>query len=174
MFYTAASLGATAWTWVDAQGRRHFSDRPVPGAEQIELAGAQGFSRPSVSTPRPAAATPAAQAQTPAGRPYSVFNVVAPSQQQTLWNIEGTLNVQVELEPSLQAGHRLDVFLDGQRVAINATSNQFTVPEVFRGLHTMQAVVVDTNGTEVLRSLAVTFMVQQTSLLNPNNPNNAN
>jgi hypothetical protein len=38
----------------------------------------------------------------------------------------------------------------------------------------MQAVVVDTNGTEVLRSLAVTFMVQQTSLLNPNNPNNAN
>lgn len=172
MLYAAASFGATAWTWVDEQGRRHFSDRPVPGAQQIELPGAQGFSRPSVSTPRPAASAP--QAQQSAARPYSVFDVVSPSQQQTLWNIEGNLNVQVQLEPSLLPGHSLDVFLDGQRIALNATSDQFTVPEVFRGLHTLQAVVVDTNGTEVLRSLAVTFMVQQTSLLNPNNPNNPN
>ena len=39
---TAAS-GAPAWTWIDANGTVHFSDRPEPGAAQVELAGAQGF-----------------------------------------------------------------------------------------------------------------------------------
>ena len=39
---TAASA-APAWTWVDAEGTRHYSDRPVPGAEQVDLAGAQAF-----------------------------------------------------------------------------------------------------------------------------------
>lgn len=174
MLYAAASFGATAWTWIDANGQQHFSDRPVQGARRIELPGAQGFSRPTVTTPQPAPAARAeAATQRNATRPYSVFTVVSPSQQQTLWNIEGTLNVQVDLEPSLQPGHRLDAFLDGERVSINATSSQFTVPEVYRGLHTLQAVVVDAAGNEVLRSLAVTFMVQQTSILNPNNPNNA-
>ncbi|HEY5568069.1 MAG TPA: DUF4124 domain-containing protein, partial [Gammaproteobacteria bacterium] len=44
MLYAAALAAAPAWTWVDENGQRHFSDRPVEGAEQIELAGAQGFS----------------------------------------------------------------------------------------------------------------------------------
>jgi hypothetical protein len=35
----------------------------------------------------------------------------------------------------------------------------------------LQAVVLDASGEEMLRSLAVTFMVMQTSLQNPNNPN---
>jgi len=44
------------------------------------------------------------------------------------------------------------------------------VPNITRGIHTMQAVIVDQGGTEVLRSLATTFMVQQTSIQNPNAP----
>jgi len=173
MLSAGASLAAPAWTWVDENGQQHFSDRPVPGARQIELAGAQGFGRSAVAPraqPAPQASAPQAAALTGA-RPYSVFTVVSPSQQQTLWNIQGNLAVQVELSPPLQNGHRLDAFLDGERISVQATSNQFTLPDVFRGLHTLQAVIVDTSGAEVLRSLAVTFMVQQTSIQNPNNPN---
>lgn len=174
LIYAASSFGATVWTWVDENGQRHFSDRPVEGATQIELPDAQSFSRPPVSTSRSTAPRQSTTSSTQsATRPYSVFTIVSPSQQQTLWNIQSTLDVQVELEPSLQPGHSLDVFLDGERIPLNATSSQFTVPEVHRGLHTLQAVIVDSSGAEVLRSLAVTFMVQQTSILNPNNPNNA-
>jgi hypothetical protein len=170
MLSTGASLAAPAWTWVDANGQQHFSDRPVPGARQIELAGAQGFSRATVPPRAPQSSGQAAAAPV-RSVPYTQFNVLSPSQQQTLWNIQGNLAVQVDLTPTLQAGHRLDAFLDGQRIPVQATGTQFTVPDVFRGLHTLQAVVVDSNGDEVLRSLAVTFMVQQTSIQNPNNPN---
>ena len=102
---------------------------------------------------------------------YTAFNVLSPSQQETLWNIGGNLNVRLQLAPGLRPGHHLGVFLDGALLDLNVTGLQFVVPNVFRGVHTLQAVVLDGDGEEVLRSLAVTFMVQQTSILNPNNPN---
>jgi hypothetical protein len=172
----SSANGAPAWTWVDAGGQVHYSDRPVPGAKQIEIAGAQSFAAPKPAAPSapPSSAGSTAQAGADRTQPYRSIAIVSPTQQQTLWNIGPALNVQVALEPSLQAGHRLDVYLDGQRKNLDATSPQLAVPDVPRGVHTMQAVVVDSTGAEIVRSVATTFMVQQTTLLNPNNPNATN
>lgn len=167
--------GAPAWTWVDGNGTVHYSDTPVPGAKQIELTGAQGFGQASrtqqqASTPTPAAASATPQAPASATAAYRTFNILSPGQQETLWNIGTNLNVQIALEPRLQPTHRLDVFIDGQRRNLNATGLTMLVPNITRGIHTMQAVIVDQGGAEVLRSLATTFMVQQTSIQNPNAP----
>jgi hypothetical protein len=161
---TAAS-GAPAWTWVDANGTVHFSDKPVPGARQVELAGAQapGFGRPppvGISrTPTPNVA---------AGAPYQRLEVVSPAEQETLWNIGGTLTVQVSILPSLAPGHRYDLAYDGRRLNLNTTSSVVTLPDVFRGQHTLQIVVIDGAGEELTRSMNRTFHVQQTSVQNPN------
>ena len=164
-------IGAPAWTWVDADGQVHYSDRPVPGAKQVELAGAQAFGSPRRET-QSATSAPAASAAQPAAASavaYRTFNIVSPSQQETLWNTGSMLNVQVALEPSLQPNHRLDVFLDGARRNLDSTSTELAVPDVVRGIHTVQAVIIDQRGAEVLRSLATTFMMQQTSVQNPAN-----
>ncbi len=169
---TSAS-GAPAWTWVDANGTVHYSDTPVPGAKQIEVTGAQGFGTASRTQPRSSSTPGAANAaQTPAAATsaYRTFNILSPGQQETLWNIGTTLNVQIALDPRLQSAHRLDVLIDGERRNLNATSTELSVPDVFRGTHKLQAVIVDQGGTEVLRSLVTTFMVQQTSVQNPNAP----
>jgi hypothetical protein len=162
--------GAPAYTWTDANGIVHFSDTPVPGARQIELAGAQGFGNRSSAQPTQAASSaPAAAAAEPAPTsPYRLLSIAAPAQQETLWNTGGSLSVRIEVQPRLQPGHRLDVVLDGARKNLSATGLEFTVPEVFRGLHTMEALVVDPRGTEIARSSPITFVVQQTSLQNPN------
>jgi hypothetical protein len=157
--------GAPAWTWVDANGTVHFSDTPVPGARQIELTGAQGFGQPATTQRAPA---PAATEAAPAASPYRTLAIVSPAANETLWSIGATLNVQIEIEPRLQTGHRLDVALDGQRRNLNATALQLSLPEVFRGIHTLEALVVDTRGNEIARSAPVSFIVQQTSILNPN------
>jgi len=165
----APVFGQQAYTWTDENGQVHYSDRPNPGARQIELRAAQGFATRQQSTRQPPAADTAAAA--PQVQTYEVFNIIQPAQQETLWNIGAALNVQVDLAPRLQQGHHLAVYLDGELVDVGARAPEFQVPDVFRGLHTLQAVVLDASGDEVLRSLAVTFMVQQTSILNPNNPN---
>ena len=161
---TVASA-APAWTWVDAEGTRHYSDRPVPGAEQVELLGAQGFGTTHARAPRGAA-----QGTTPGapGAPYQSIEVVSPAEQETLWNIGTNLPVQVRFQPSLQPGHRYDLLYDGQRRNVNTATPRVTLPDVYRGEHTLQVVVIDADGTEVMRSPSRVFFVQQTSTLNPN------
>ena len=161
---TAASA-APAWTWVDEEGTRHYSDRPVPGAEKVELVGAQGFGT-STRTAR-AARAPGDAAGVP-GAPYQSIEVVSPAEQETLWNIGTSLPVQVRIQPALQPGHRYDLLYDGQRRNVNAAAATVTLPDVFRGQHTLQIVVIDSAGAEVMPSPSRVFFVQQTSTLNPN------
>ena len=163
---TGAS-GQTAYTWVDENGQTHYSDRPVPGSAEIELATAQGF-----TAPQPAirdAAEPEAEIDPAAA--YTAFDILQPEQQETLWNVAGNVGVSLNIAPALQPGHHVGVYLDGELTDLATTASQFQLTEVFRGLHTMQAVILDNDDGVVLRSLAVTFMVQQTTVLNPNNPN---
>jgi len=141
----------------------------VPGARQIELAGAQTFGTAPQRATSAAAPSAAAGTASTAATPqtaYRTFNIVSPGQQETLWNTGSSVSVQLEVQPALQPSHRIDVYLDGERKNLDATSTQLTIPDVFRGVHTMQAVIVDQRGGEVLRSLATTFMVQQTSIQN--------
>lgn len=172
MLASFAAAATPAWRWVDADGVVHYSDRPVEGAEVIQLPDRQG-TRPTVSArPAPGAASPAAQAE-PA-QPYTRFDIVSPAQQETLWNIGGNLTVEIALAPNLRPGNRLDVILDGEPQSLNTTSTTVTLTDVYRGVHTVEAVILDDAGNEVLRSLPVQVMVQQTSILNPNNPNRPN
>jgi Domain of unknown function (DUF4124) len=159
---TAASA-APAWTWVDANGTVHFSDRPVPGARQVELTGAQGFgSQGAVRAPRPADRPATAVTQ------YQAIEIVSPADQETLRNIGTTLPVQVRFQPPLQPEHRYDLALDGQRRNVNTVSANVTLSDVFRGEHTLEVVVINSAGTELMRSPPRTFFVQQTSVQNPN------
>ena len=167
LLVTAAS-GTPAWTWKDADGQVHFSDRPVPGAQQVELSGAQGFGAPAA---RPATATGAgAQPAQTATPPYRSIDIASPAEQETLWNIGTMLNVRIEMDPPLAAVHRVDLILDGQRQNLNRASLQMTVPNVFRGTHTLQVVVIDPAGAEVMRSPTRNFVVQQNSIQNPSSP----
>jgi|SRR5688500_11131441 len=163
---TAVSA-APAWTWVDAEGTRHYSDRPVPGAQQVELIGAQGFGTAARAARTPRADGQAGTAGVP-GAPYQSIEVVSPAEQETLWNIGTNLPVQVRFQPALQPGHRYDLLFDGQRRNVNTATPRVTLPDVFRGEHTLQVVVLDSAGTEVMRSPTRVFFVQQTSTLNPN------
>jgi hypothetical protein len=165
----AAVLAATVWTWVDDQGLRHYSDRQVPGATAMEVAGSQTFSGAALrlASPSPATSTTSAtDSSAPTTVTYTVLDVISPAEQETFRNIAGNLTVELAIYPPLAAAHRIDVILDGTHVALGARSLEVTVPEVFRGQHTLQAVIVNEAGQELVRSKTVTFFVQQTGLQN--------
>ena len=85
-------------------------------------------------------------------------------------NYVALADVAVEIGPRLQRGHRLGYFLDGNLTDLGSGSTQFQVEGVERGIHTLQAVILDQAGEEVIRSLAVTFMMQQQSINYPQSP----
>jgi hypothetical protein len=170
LIVAAAGAGATElWRWVDDQGVVHYSDRPFPGAEKIVISGAQTFSAPAL--PAGADEDDSEQAD---GSVYRRLAITQPGREETLWNIEGRLDVSIAVDPAIRGRHSLQVFLDGQRVEdVPPTATAFTVGNVFRGEHTLTVSIVDEAGRELVSSAPVKFFVQQTSLNNPNNPNNS-
>ena len=153
-----AALADDAWRWTDDEGVVHYSDVPTDGAEQINLSeynkktGARisnGRTTPSTNEPEEAVA-------------YESITISSPGHEETLWNIEGLLNVSVVVTPELKPGHRIRAYYDGDARDVNGPS--FQILEVPRGTHSLQAEVVDATGRVVVRSSANRFYVQQNSI----------
>jgi hypothetical protein len=156
---------AQAYRWVDENGVVHYSDRPQRGAEEVELESAPAINIPSR---RPAVSSSAAgpEAQDSGLAPgYESLAIASPAAEETLWNIGGVLNVSLDLQPALQRGHQLRVYFDGTPQLVTGT--QFQLQEVYRGVHNLQAEVVDANGELMIRSQPSRFYVQQTTIVNP-------
>lgn len=159
----SADAFAQAYRWVDENGVVHYSDRPQPGAEEFRLPESEAPAQPARprgtqrSSPREQASTPEPT------RSYTSIGITAPAPEATLWNIGGVLNVQLELTPRLQPGHKIRVYLDGE--PRDVYSLIFPINEVWRGEHTIQIEVLDQNDELKIRSEPQTFYVQQTSVL---------
>jgi hypothetical protein len=158
----ASAVMAQAYRWVDEDGVVHYSDRPEEGAERIQLSADDARRRPV-----PAARTPSRPATPQTEQPatpfrYETLIVVAPAAEETLWNIEGVLSVSLDLRPGLQSGHQVRVYFDGEARMVPGLS--FQIEEVYRGVHNLQAEIVDETGRLMIRSLPNRFYVQQNTI----------
>lgn len=162
---TASAAMAQAYRWVDEDGITHYSDRPEEGAEQILL---PANTRPTRSfAPAPSAA-PTDQDDSEADSSaapfsYDSIEISAPAAEETLWNIGGVLNVTLSVQPALRPGHRVRVYFDGNEQMVNGSS--FQIQEVYRGVHNLQAEVLDETGTLMGRSMTNRFYVQQNTIV---------
>ena len=163
-----AQAAEEVYRWVDEDGVVHYSDQPHPGAEKIriESAPAPGTRLP-VNAAGPSRRGEAEQGdqQTDGSFSYQGLTVSQPAAEETLWNIGATLSVTLDLQPALRPGHRVRVYFDGEAREVSGT--QFTLDEVYRGVHNIQAEVVDANGNVMIRSQPNRFYVQQTTVVNP-------
>jgi len=163
----AAAASATTYKWVDRNGVTHYSDRPQPGAEIVELRPAQTFDAPATATPGLRTTARNQQARTTV--PYDQLDLWKPANDEVITNTGNTVPVRLRLEPDLQAGHTIWLYLDGKRVdgqPGNALS--FDLTDVARGTHTISAVVADVSGSPLIKSQSVTFHLRQPSALAPN------
>ena len=156
---------ADAYRWVDENGVVHFSDRPQPGAEKVDLVGSSSGRESSSNRSRNTSqAQSGAQDGEEGSAPIAPFSyesieVASPAAEETLWNIEGVLNVSLSLSPELQPGHQVRVYLDGTPQLVR-TAN-FQLEEIYRGVHNIQVEIIDETGKLMIRSRPSRFYVQQ-------------
>jgi hypothetical protein len=163
----AAAASATTYKWVDSKGVTHYSDRPQPGAEVVELQRAQTFEAPAAT--RPAQRPSSRNAQQQAETVSYTLDVWKPENNETFQNTGNVVPVRLRLDPELQEGHAIWIYLDGKRVdGLPPSGSNFDLPDVPRGTHTLTVVVADTSGSSVVSSPAITFHLHQPSLLAPN------
>ncbi len=157
---------AQAYTWVDDEGITHYSDRPEEGAKQINLSEYSRNTGTRIYRRRPAAEEADKATEDTGPFKYKSLAVVSPGPEETLWNIEGVLNVTLALSPGLQSGHRVRVYFDGKPREVSGSSVQ--IEEVYRGVHNIQVEVIDETGKLMIRSVTNRFYVQQNSILTGN------
>jgi hypothetical protein len=153
---------------VDEKGVTHYSDQPVPGATRIEVR-AGNISEGRSESPPPAASDdlsprPGAAAFTR----YTDFEIYRPENDQVFVNTSGQVNVEIRINPTLQAAHTLNLYLDGKLVTgypRNATS--YALAGLPRGTHNVTATVTDGAGKQVQDSNSVVFTIRQESIANP-------
>ncbi len=161
----ASAALSQAYRWVDENGVVHYSDRPEPGAELIILPG-YSASRQRRGYQRPAATSRSTQSNqaslATASFSYERVEISSPGAEETLWNIEGLLNVSVTVTPALKAGHQVRAYFNGNVEIVAGTS--FQIEEVYRGVHNLQVEILDANGKLMIRSRPNRFYVQQNTV----------
>lgn len=157
-----------AWRSVDAQGNVEYSDTPRPGAQRIELPAPRTVPAriPARAAEPSDAATEAHAREVPRNAvAYREIAITDPENDGTLSDNSGNLFVSIHLEPALQKqfGHRVELLLDGVVYATDAVSN-FTLTEIERGTHTLQAVVLGIDEAPLATSAPVTFHLHRASV----------
>lgn len=158
---------AGTYKWVDKDGNVHYSDKPVEGAEAVELPEPMVFDAPKVA-PRASSGDEAKDDTIQSG--YAEFGFISPKDDQVFWATGGEVPVQLGIKPGLRRGHRVLLYFNGELTEESPMAGLgTTLTNAFRGAHTVRAVVVTPAGDEIATAGPVTFHVKQHSVANPRN-----
>jgi hypothetical protein len=156
------------YKWKDANGTTHYSDQPGPGAQKVTVA--EPNRTPTERITHSSRAAPGATPESNSGRftvnDYTDFEIIAPAQDATLR--ENTVDVHIRLDPGLAQNHQMSLYVDGKRSDASSTNGlSFTLEDVTRGSHTLQAVILDRSSGESKNSNLVAFNILQRSVVTP-------
>jgi hypothetical protein len=158
------------WTWKDQNGVTQYSDRPVPGARRVELSHVNDpdSGAPSVPT-SPAGPPPSDEGESEEAGPveYRRLDIVQPTEGQTFFGADATVDVSLQMQPDLAEGHRLSLYLDDSLIGGATNSLSYTIGNLPRGQHTLTAVIQDERGNDLLRSQPRKFNVRQPTTIPP-------
>ena len=151
---------------VHPDGSVEFTDVPPSSgnAQQIEV---PPLNTAAPLAPPPSTTPPSAAA---AAEGYSEFRITSPGDGEIIRDNAGTVNIDLHIKPSLRAGDKIDLKLDGQAIG-GGRSTAITLTEMERGAHSIQALVKSSQGRVIERSSSVTFTIQRRSaILQPSSP----
>jgi hypothetical protein len=83
--------------------------------------------------------------------------IVAPSEARTIFDDSGAVVISLAPVPPLEEGDRIVLRVDEQIVVLPSGLTKFTLTGVPRGPHTVEAIIVDADGTPVAAADGVMF-----------------
>lgn len=100
----------------------------------------------------------------PFGR-YESIKIIQPEADGTIRSNEGKVPIAIALQPALQPGHHVVLFVDGSAVPGEFDGLVIELSGVERGTHSVRAKITDAAGKTLIESPAVSFTLRQTGLL---------
>ncbi len=176
LFLFPLACQADIYKTIDANGNVTYSDRPSANATVISLPKANTTSATPTATPPSSSEAQSTTSEEVASalsgdkkdgrKPYTKFAIASPADQESIQN-QPILNVSLEVEPTLQAGDVIQVYVDGAPMgnASHATEFNLTIP--YRGTHILSAILFDKDMHVMAKSNSITIYVHQAHLGSP-------
>ena len=93
---------------------------------------------------------------------YAEIRISSPADDASIRDNAGNVKVDVKLSPELRTGDKVELKLDGQSIG-GGKKTAFTLTDMDRGSHSLQALVKNSAGKVVARSASITFTLQRRS-----------
>jgi hypothetical protein len=139
-----------------------YSDTYQPGAERLSITAGGPRQDQSAADDAPA------DQQTGANDlEYQSFQIVKPLDDATINDPDGSVIVKLSISPSLASGHMIHIMLDGERLASELTTTQFSLNALPGGTHSLQANVVDAAGNPQISTSTINFHLHEPASSNP-------
>lgn len=149
LFVSVGSL-AQIYMKTDKNGNVTYSDMPMPDAKTIDIPVNQPENAPTTAKPLEKISLPETK------KPYTTFHIVSPKDNESIQN-QPTLKVEIALDPSLQAGDKIQIYVDGQKTGPLFDTTGIDVGLIDRGSHELYAELVDTNKRNFMQSNVITI-----------------
>jgi hypothetical protein len=157
LLHSATPLSAECYKWVDEQGVVHYADRPQEGAETVKV--------PESTTKK---TNPVAPEDGPMGGgtastdgTYEFFAIAEPENGETIRSDENVVKITFFVQPPLQKGHKILLYLNGQQVPGEMELTRVAISGLECGSNTIHAVVRDDKGKQLATTKTVLFYLRK-------------
>lgn len=152
-----STVNAGLYKGLDEEGNVTYSDKPFENAEKITPPPITVMDAPKVKPIEETVKEETAEFK------YTKFDIVAPKNDQTIWN-EPDLIVTLDLKPALNIaeGHSTWLLMDGKPLVKKSQSLSLPIGRADRGSHQLQAQVRDANGKIIVRTRTVIVHIKNT------------
>ena len=154
--------GKIVYRSIDSRGKVTFTDNP-PADRPSEAIRVQAANTIPSELPSAIGDDRSRQGEAPPVE-YTALTIISPVSEEVLGQDVETVTLSAQLEPGLQPGHTFQLYYDGQPVGGGEMS--YTVTELYRGTHTVEAKVFDSRKKLLKASDKLSFHVRRVSALN--------
>ena len=156
----AVSTGDAIYTWTDKWGNKIYSDVPRDGAEVMKIDKGTDYTPPAAETNYSTMKPKVVAVE----KKYSHFEIASPSNEATIRDNNGNIQVALDIRPKLMAGDKIKLEMDGKEVKGSGTSI-IALSNIDRGEHTLVAYIVAVDGSIRATTPAVTVYLHRNSII---------
>lgn len=170
----AEAEAARIYRMVDEHGNVVFTDVPPKSGEHgeaVDLSRGNTYRAPPASEPGPSRSLESWLGEDGAGdggeaavTRYSTLAVASPGHDEAIRNNAGNVAVVAAVEPELQEGHVMQLYLDGE-LRQSSRTPAFQLTNLDRGTHSVELRIVDASGQTLARSEPSVFHLQRRSVI---------
>ena len=165
--FAFSQSSAEVYTWINEEGGREYGDEPPQNAKKANLPTLQTISdkkKPAKSESENKTVKLSPK-QEDVFTGYNQLKILYPKEDEMIVASKaGNASIQIHIDPPLEPGHEVSLFLDGKQVS-QGPKLYFELNNIFRGSHLLQAKIKD-KGRLLIASPKRRIHVQRPSILN--------